>query len=389
MWQTEPIADSPELYPALSLEEDATVKAFARWLSDLRARNAKQVHETQGEMALARDGVTAHAMDLADLKNNSAGSFNQLQAHLNELREQLTYVFADITGLVQMKTQSDQEQMLYVSHLEHNVTTKTAELEALKRTYDQAHQFINGGLTRVQSTLVSTAGEVERANNNLDRIDTERDNRLKEILANLSILDNVLAIDNAEARDTMMQLRGDITKLKDGVSRMSSELVEFGRETQLEHNRLQAKVWEISGRQQEDIRVDYSRSFRVDSPTRSVRELLPQSASISSIQLSPGAPSDTGGGVMTSRRPASMVSSLQLSPRGPLGSVILAQGVPPPPSTTAVQSVRSVAAPARRPGGMMTTSMVFQGSLRAASPPPSYRSTSPPPRIGTSLHFNR
>merc|ERR1719487_2753690 len=99
MKQAEPMAASASsLSPSgpPNAETDMTVQAFAQWLTDMKARSARNVNEMLSEMSIIRDSITQNNVDLQDFARNSSGVSQQMQSQLTDLKEKLISAFGEI-----------------------------------------------------------------------------------------------------------------------------------------------------------------------------------------------------------------------------------------------------------------------------------------------------
>jgi len=227
------------------LETDMTVQAFSQWLTEMKARSSRTLHENLSEMSIIRDGITSNNMELTDFKRHSTGISQQMQSQLTDLREKLTNAFGEITTLVKQKTQSDQEMMQDINCLQQNLSCKTSEMDALKRSYSQVHAQLQSSLIQIQNQLSVTNSEVQSARSSCDRVQRETQNRFTEIDSNLRALEDELSVGNAENRNQMLQLQEEIARIHESLASVSAEFLDHKRATNSVHNKLQSQVWSL------------------------------------------------------------------------------------------------------------------------------------------------
>eukprot|EP00927_Polykrikos_kofoidii_P022345 TRINITY_DN20890_c0_g1_i1.p1 TRINITY_DN20890_c0_g1~~TRINITY_DN20890_c0_g1_i1.p1 ORF type:complete len:429 (-),score=92.48 TRINITY_DN20890_c0_g1_i1:164-1324(-) len=225
------------------VEPDTTCQAFAQWLTELRARNARTLQEMLSEMAIIRDGITSNNVELNDFKRHSTGVSTSMQAQVTDLREKLTAAFSEITSLVKAKTQYDNEMMQDIGSLQQDLSSKCQELEALKRGYTTAHSSLQKTLLQIQNHLQVTGAEVQQAKAACERVQGDMTGRFSEIDSNLRAIEDELNAGNAETRNRMLQLQEDIARISEAIANVTSEFDEHKRLTNTTQNKLQSAVW--------------------------------------------------------------------------------------------------------------------------------------------------
>lgn len=256
MKQAEPMASSvSSLSPAgaPNVETDMTVQAFSQWLTDMKARSARNVNEMLSEMSIIRDSITQNNVDLAEFSRNSSGVSQQMQSQVTDLKEKLISAFGEITTLVKQKNTSDQEMMHEMSNLQGNLSVKTGEIENLKRSYSQAHQQLQSSLIQITNHLAVTQTEVGNAASTCERVQKETSQKLGDITTNLRGLEDTLSVGNSENRNSMMQLQEEIARIRESIASVTAEHSDNKRATISVHNKLQSHVWSLEeGRKRQE-----------------------------------------------------------------------------------------------------------------------------------------
>merc|ERR1719359_2657783 len=85
-------------------EVDATMQAFAQWLSEMKARSNSSLAQMLAEMGIIRDGITKECTELTEFKRQSISNQQQMSSQLTDLREKLSSAFNEITSLVKQKS---------------------------------------------------------------------------------------------------------------------------------------------------------------------------------------------------------------------------------------------------------------------------------------------
>lgn len=228
-----------------TVETDMTCQAFAQWLTELRSRNSRTLHEMLSEMSIIRDGITSNNMELSEFKRSATNVSQQMQVQLTDLREKLTNAFSEITALVKAKTVSDQEMMQDINSLQQNISVKTQELESLKRSYSQAHSNLQSSLIQIQNNLQVSNGEVAAGRSSCQRVQQDMSSRFSEIDSNVRTLEEDLNVGNAENRNQMLQLQEDIARIHDAIADVTAEFNDHKRATNAVHNKFQSAVWSL------------------------------------------------------------------------------------------------------------------------------------------------
>jgi len=254
--------------PSGATEQDGTVQAFTRWLTEVRSKSTRTVQEMLSEVSIIRDGITTNNVELTDFKRHSTGVSQQMQSQLTDLREKLTSAYSEITSLVKQKIQSDQEMMQDINWLQQNLASKTAELEALKKSYSQAHQQLQSCLIQIQNHLQVTQTEVVAAKSSCDRVYKDTSSKFVEIDDGLKSMEEQLSIGSAENRNQMSQLQEEIGRIRQSLASVNAEFLDYKKTTTATHNRLQSQVWGLEeGQRRQPASYQPERVEAVASPT--------------------------------------------------------------------------------------------------------------------------
>jgi predicted nucleic acid-binding Zn-ribbon protein len=264
-----------------NVESDGTVKAFAQWLTEMKAKNNRTLHEMLSEMSVIRDSITKNNVELADFKRDTSGVSQQMQSQLTDLREKLTSAFKEITALVNQKNQSDQELMQDLANLQGNLSCKTTEIENLKRSYSQAHQQLQSSLIQITNHLAVTQTEVASATQSCERVQSDTSHKLSDIVVNLRGLEDTLSVGNSENRNSMLQLQEEIARIHESIASVGSEFGDHKRATNSVHGKLQSQVWSLEeGKKRQDafIQAENQAMARVEAsfmPPRAAEVAMP------------------------------------------------------------------------------------------------------------------
>jgi uncharacterized coiled-coil DUF342 family protein len=342
-----------------TVETDITVQSFARWLTEMKARNSRTLQEMLSEMSVIRDGITSNNVELTDFKRHSSGISQQMQSQLTDLREKLTNAFGEITSLVKQKTNSDQEMMQDINQLQSNLSCKSAEMENLKRNYSQAHQQLQNSLIQINNHMSVTKNEIANATASSERVQQDMSQRLGDIDSNLRGLEETLQIGNAENRNQMLQLQEEISRIHESLASVSAEFADHKRATNSVHNKLQSQVWSLEEGRKRYLQADSMLRGEFPPPSARATEVLPMVIDAPAAPTSIlGQPQVIGTGQMSMGGTANLWAAA--SSATPLQSVTA-------PLANGMYAAGSMAATMTQPAG---TAQAATATMRSALAPP-------------------
>lgn len=223
-------------------EVDATMQAFAQWLSEMKARSNSSLAQMLAEMGIIRDGITSNSTDLTEYKRHSISIQQQMQSQLTDLREKLTSAFGEITSLVKQKTATDQELVSEIKALQTQLSTKTSELELLKKSYSQTHQSLQNNLIQIQGQLNATSNDISSAKMQAQAVQEGAAAKFGEVEGTLQRLRGLLESTGREGQNHAMLIQEDIAKLHEALTSLSADFFDHKRLTLQVQNKLQSQV---------------------------------------------------------------------------------------------------------------------------------------------------
>lgn len=223
-------------------EVDATMQAFAQWLSEMKARSNSSLAQMLAEMGIIRDGITSNSTDLTEYKRHSISIQQQMQSQLTDLREKLSSAFGEITSLVKQKTATNQELLSEIQALQTQLSMKTAELEALKKSYSSTHQALQNNLIQIQTQLQSTRSEIDAAKKQTQAVQDSAGFKMTEVEQTLQRLCGMLETTGREGQNHAMLIQEDIAKLHEALTALSADFFEQKRLTLQVQNKLTSQV---------------------------------------------------------------------------------------------------------------------------------------------------
>lgn len=226
-------------------EVDATMQAFAQWLSEMKARSNSSLAQMLAEMGIIRDGITKECTELTEYKRHSISIQQQMQSQLTDLREKLTSAFGEITSLVKQKTGTDQELNSEIHALHSQLAMKTAELEALKKSYSSTHQQLQNNLIQTQQQLQTTSGEIHTAKRHAQEVQESASGKMTQVEQALQRLRGLLESTGREGQSHAMLIQEDIAKLHEALTALSADFFEQKRTTLQVQNRLTSQVSQL------------------------------------------------------------------------------------------------------------------------------------------------
>jgi len=226
-------------------EVDATMQAFAQWLSEMKGRSNSSLAQMLAEMGIIRDGITKECTELTEYKRHSISIQQQMQSQLTDLREKLTSAFAEITSLVKQKTATDQELNSEIQALHTQLAMKTAELEALKKSYSSTHQQLQNNLIQTQQQLQTTSGEIHAAKKQAQAVQESASSKMTQVEQALQRLRGLLEGTGREGQSHAMLIQEDIAKLHESLTSLSADFFEQKRTTLQVQNRLTSQVSQL------------------------------------------------------------------------------------------------------------------------------------------------
>jgi chromosome segregation ATPase len=226
-------------------EVDATMQAFAQWLSEMKARSNSSLAQMLAEMGIIRDGITKECTELTEYKRQSIGNQQQMQSQLTDLREKLTSAFGEITSLVKQKTATDQELNSEIGALHSQLHMKTAELEALKKSYSSTHQQLQNNLIQTQQQLQTTSGEISAAKKQAQAVQESAFGKMTQVEQALQRLRGLLEGTGREGQSQAMLIQEEIFKLHEALTALSADFFEQKRTTLQVQNRLTSQVSQL------------------------------------------------------------------------------------------------------------------------------------------------
>lgn len=342
-----------------AVETDMTCQSFAQWLTELRSKNSRTLHEMLSEMHIIRDGITSNNMELSEFKRGSTNISQQMQGQLTDLREKLTNAFSEITALVKAKTVSDQEMMQDINSLQQTISVKTQELEALMRSYSQAHSSLQTSLIQIQNNLQVSNGEVQQARASCQRVQEDMVNRFSEIDTNVRTLEDDLNVGNAENRNQMLQLQEDIARIHDAIADVTAEFNDHKRATNSVHNKFQSAVWSLEEGRKRQQQLEVMQARLQPTPAR---EPEPVAAMLGSGQEPAASASASAPTTAVAKyQPGHPAGNRHTMPQGPPthgGTLQTAVGPPYRPGSGQLPQMVPSMAPVTMVGGAMPTSSV-------------------------------
>lgn len=248
----QPLSHSPASYNGnhrplnthggLEGDVDATMQAFAQWLSEMKSQSNNRLSQMLQEMGIIRDGITSNSTDLTEYKRHSISIQQQMQSQLTDLRERLTGAFGEITSLVKQKTATDQELMSEIKTLQQQLSMKTAELEALKRSYSTTHQQLQNNIIQIQGLLQASSGEIHAVKQQAEAVQDQASQKLGEVDATMQRLRGVLESTGRESQSHAMQIQEDIARLHEALTGLSADFFDHKRLTHQVQNKLGSQV---------------------------------------------------------------------------------------------------------------------------------------------------
>jgi len=226
-------------------EVDATMQAFAQWLSEMKARSNSSLAQMLAEMGIIRDGITKECTELTEYKRHSISMQQQMQSQLTDLREKLTSAFGEITSLVKQKTSTDQELMSEMQALQSQLAMKTSELEALKKSYSSTHQQLQNNLIQTQQQLQTTSGEIHGAKKQAQEVQESASSKMSQVEQALQRLRGLLESTGREGQSHAMLIQEDISKLHEALTALSADFFEQKRTTLQVQNKLTSQVSQL------------------------------------------------------------------------------------------------------------------------------------------------
>jgi len=223
-------------------EVDATMQAFAQWLSEMKGRSNSSLSQMLSEMGIIRDGITSNSTDLTEYKRHSISIQQQMQSQLTDLREKLTSAFGEITSLVKQKTATDQEMMSEINALSQQLSMKTAELEALKKSYSTTHQQLQNNLIQIQGQLQNTSGEIHAAKQQAEGVQDGAHQKMTEVEHHLQRLRVTLDTTGREGQSHAVLIQEDIAKLHEALTGLSADFLDHKRLTLQVQGKLTSQV---------------------------------------------------------------------------------------------------------------------------------------------------
>jgi len=249
---------------------DATVMAYASWLSEMKQQAASAQYQQQAEFDLMRDAIRASSSELVDFKRHSTQVVQQLQMQVSEVRAKMSQVFSQIESESRKLVETEQRTGEALGGLREVFHSRHTDLDSGRRTLAERVDRLQSDVARLVKDSSLVQGRAHNLHSVLEGSQEQTVKKFSEVDQAMCMFHNSVNSLRHDLAETQQDWKKGQDLLGQAISSLSQDFADFQKHSSTVLNKLQSDVFHT----EELGREDRERWNRVEAQLAGLQQNL-------------------------------------------------------------------------------------------------------------------